>query len=137
MPDEVKPTYEEAREIVAKSPRGAAALLRLAVQKLCVQLGEKGKNLNDDIGSLVKRGLPERVQQAFDLVRVTGGRMVHPGLINDEDTPEAASSLFGLLNFVCEVMIAQPEKVQSLYQKLPATKPDQIERRDGKQKEPE
>lgn len=37
MPDDVLLDFDEAREIVAFSPRGAAALLRLAIQKLCIQ----------------------------------------------------------------------------------------------------
>jgi hypothetical protein len=35
MPEEVKFDYNEAALIVEKSPRAAAALLRLGIEKLC------------------------------------------------------------------------------------------------------
>ena len=66
MPEEVKQDYEEAAGISTLSPRGAAALLRLAIQKLCIHLGGKGHNLNDDIAELVTNGASlERISCSY------------------------------------------------------------------------
>lgn len=131
MPDDVKVDYNEARTIIGLSPRGACALLRLGVQKLCVDLGEKGKNLDHDIASLVRKGLPDEVQQAMDSLRVIGNNAVHPGELDLSDDTETASALFNLLNFVVEEMIAQPKRRRSIFNKLPVKAREAIQRRDG------
>ncbi|HEY1939810.1 MAG TPA: DUF4145 domain-containing protein [Candidatus Angelobacter sp.] len=131
MPDDVKNDYDEARSVLSKSPRSSSALLRLAVQKLCVDLGGTGKNLNEDIGTLVKNGLPVQVQQAFDVLRVIGNNQVHPGVLDVRDEPETASALFGLLNMIVEVMITRPKQVEALFNKLPAEAQQQIQKRDA------
>jgi len=129
MPDSVKKLYLEAAGIYSKSPRGAAALLRLAIQTLCAELGEAGKNINEDIASLVKKGLPVMIQQSLDIVRVTGNDAVHPGQI-DTDNPETVTKLFELVNIIIEYMIAMPKKVSGLYSSLPTDKIEGIEKRD-------
>lgn len=132
LPDDIKNDYNEAKDIVIISPRGAAALLRLAVQKLCVHLGEKGKNINDDIESLVKKGLPKTMQQALDSVRVVGNNAVHPGTIDLNDKIEIAYALFGFVNVICEVLISQPKKIQEFYEKnIPESIRNGIEKRDS------
>lgn len=131
MPTDVQSDYEEARLIFSKSPRSSAALLRLAVQKLCIDLGGAGKHLNEDIGKLVKNGLPIHVQQALDVLRVIGNNQVHPGVLDVRDDPETAAALFGLINIVVEVMITQPKQIQALFDKLPTNAVQQIQKRDA------
>lgn len=131
LPDDIKRDYEEARQILASSPRGSAALLRLAIQKLCVHLEEKGENINEDIGALVAKGLPTMVQQALDLVRVIGNNAVHPGQIDLNDDKKVADKLFPLVNVIAEVMISQPNQIKTLYESvLPESQREAIEQRD-------
>jgi len=138
LPADIKKDYNEAKDILNVSPRGAAALLRLAIQKLCIHLGEKGKNINTDIASLVKKGLPQTMQQALDSVRVIGNNAVHPGKIDLNDNMEIAYSLFGFTNIICEMLISQPKKIQEFYDKnIPEGAKIGIENRDSKTKEKE
>jgi len=132
LPEDIQRDYEEARDILMKSPRGAAALLRLSIQKLCRHLGEPGRNINDDIAALVGKGLPAKVQQALDIVRVVGNNAVHPGQIDLRDNVDTANRLFGLVNLIADVMITQPKHVEELYQSVvPQSQREAIARRDG------
>ena len=131
MPESVLKLYMEAAAVHNKSPRGAGALLRLSIQVLAKELGEDGKNINKDIGNLVKKGLPNIVQQSLDIVRVTGNDAVHPGQI-DTDNPEIVAQLFNLVNIIVEYMIALPKQVSGIYDSLPTEKVKGIIDRDKK-----
>ncbi|MDR5771806.1 MULTISPECIES: DUF4145 domain-containing protein [unclassified Caballeronia] len=123
--------YEEARSISKASPRSAAALLRLVIEKLVIELGAKGDNINAMIGDLVKRGLFVQVQQALDSVRVIGNNALHPGKMDQADVVATANQLFGLVNIIVEQQITQPKKIAELFGTLPEGARNWIDKRDA------
>lgn len=130
MPKPVVEIYEEARSVFEISPRSAAALLRLALQVLCGELGYSQAKLDAAIGAMVKNGLSVQVQQALDVVRVIGNNAVHPGQINVNDGRDIAVGLFALMNYIVERMIAEPKKIETLFSALPDGAKAAIQRRD-------
>ena len=133
MPESVKLLYTEAGLIYNKSPRAACALLRLAIDRLCNSLGETDRDINKNIGSLVKKGLPQSVQQALDVVRVVVNKAVHPGMISfDVDDKNTATMLMRLINNITERMITEPKEIESLYEGLPESVKESITKRDNK-----
>lgn len=131
MPEGAKADYNEARSIVNLSPRAACALLRLALQKIMIALGENG-DLNSAIGNLVKKGMPEEIQQALDCIRVIGNNAVHPLELNIDDDVETAAAMFGLLNMIVQHRFTQPKEVKALYGKLPQKAIAAVAKRDAK-----
>ena len=133
MHDDIRQLYQEAATIFVDSPRGATALLRLALQKLLVQIGKSGKKINDDIKELVSEGLSPKIQQALDLLRVVGNNAVHPGQIDLNDNKEIALKLFQILNFIADELITKPKELEKLYGDIvPEDTKEHIKQRDGK-----
>ena len=132
MPLDIAKDFEEARNVFAHSPRATAALLRLALQKLCKELGQAGENINHDIGELVKQGLSPRIQKSLDIIRVIGNNAVHPGEINLNEDASIALALFDLINLIVEDMITRPRLIDEMYSKSPEEALQGIERRDKK-----
>lgn len=132
LPEDLVRDYDEARSIVKASPRGAAALLRLVIQKLCAHLGEKGENINEDIAALVAKGLSPLVQQALDAVRVIGNDAVHPGELDLRDDLDTALRLFDLVNIIATQMISNAKAVEALYGMLPGGRRAAIDKRNEK-----
>ena len=81
---------------------------------------------------MVKKGLPAKVQQALDIVRVVGNNAVHPGQIDLKDDTETANSLFGLINLIVDVMVTQPKEIEKMYKSIvPDSQKDAINKRNG------
>lgn len=121
LPEEIKADYEEASLIVQDSPRGACALLRLALQKLMIHLGED-KNLDKVIKSLMEENIDEDLRKALDSVRVIGNSAVHPNELEIKDKPEIAIKLFKLINFIAKEVITNRKEIREFYsENIPET----------------
>lgn len=120
LSDEVKKIYDEAAQVLLNSPRAAAALLRLALEKLCKELESAEKNLYDDIAFLVKKkGLSSEVADAMNGMRKAGNIAVHDaGTINLHEEEGNAPIMFELINFIARELITEPKRRKHFYAKL-------------------
>ena len=132
LPEDIKKDYIEAMNIVNDSPKGAAALLRLVIEKICIHVGASGKTINERIKSLVQDGLDPLIQKSLDAVRVIGNEAVHPGTIDLNDDKETAIILFALVNNIANKLITYPNSVEQVYNLIPESKLKGIEQRDKK-----
>ena len=133
LDNDIKDLYNEASKIFRDSPKGATAILRLALQKLLMQIGKDGRNINNDIKELVSEGLSPKIQKALDLLRVAGNNAVHPGQINLDDNRDVALKLFKILNMIADDMITKPREMESLYDDIiPDDTKEHINQRDGR-----
>ncbi|WP_339913945.1 DUF4145 domain-containing protein [uncultured Brevundimonas sp.] len=134
IPSDIARDYDEAAALLVHSPRAAAALLRLAIQKLCSHILDRPGDINEMIGELVKQGLSVKIQRALDVVRVVGNEALHPGTMDIRDDQHTASQLFRLVNLIAEAMISTPKHVDEMFAALPPGKLKGIEDRDRPKK---
>lgn len=117
LPEQVRELYGEARTVVAYSPRAAAALLRLAVERLVAELGEMKGKLDDRIDRLHKSGeLNKGIVDALDAVRVTGNKAVHEGQIDPAagDDLGVALLLFRIVNRIADDTLGMRSDIDDL-----------------------
>lgn len=122
--------FDEARLISGASHRGAAALLRLCLQKLLGEIGGNGEHIDSDIKLLVKGGLDPHIQQALDVIRVTGNNAVHPLDMSAEDLKDYVPVMFEMINMIVEERIARPKRIAERFAGLPEKARQAIEKRD-------
>ena len=131
LPEECHDDFIEACRVVDASPRAASALLRACMEKL-LKLLTGSENPNEAIRTLVRDGMNQRIQQAMDVVRVTGNKALH-GYEISEEAERAANfkSLVDLLNLIVEDRITRPAVEKKLFDNLPEGELKRIEKRDS------
>lgn len=130
MPEEIRTDYMEARAVVDASPRSAIALLRLCTENLVNYLEVKGKNLNEKIDNLGKRGYSKDTIIALDLLREIGNSAIHK-LDENTTTHENALRLFKAFNMVVNELVERKE-VKELLDGMPDKVKQRIENRVSK-----
>ncbi len=133
MPNSVKELYEEARQISNDSPRAAAALLRVSLEKLTEELGEHKGALNTRIGNLYKKGLSKNIIRSLDIVRIyanEGGSHIGEIDLTNKDGAEIVDKLFWLVNIIVEKTISEPQEIEKQFSQIPQDKKDGIKNRD-------
>ena len=117
-PPNVRCESEEASQTLEASPRGAAALLRIAIEKVCEELGVSGEGPTDDIAFFVREDVDARVQKVLDAAQIIESNTMRPGQIGLGEDRATAETLSGLVNLICEKMIMEPRHLQEVYTKV-------------------
>jgi hypothetical protein len=99
--EEASEDFEEAAAILNKSPRGAAALIRICIQNMMPLMKETGKNLDENISSLVRKGLEVEIQQAMDVLQVIRR---NPGQESDVDLRDETAIATRMLESLKEIL---------------------------------
>ena len=123
LADDIKKDHNEAASILSRSPKSAAALLRMATEKLCQQLvGEDGEkaSLAENIEKLKEKGMLEpSIVDMMETLRLAGNNAVHPGgFFDDEDNHAIATKLFGLINQIAKEAITIPRERKQLHDQV-------------------
>lgn len=133
MPEKCVSIYKEAAGVFATSPRASAGLMRLCLQQFCHELEVRGKTLDEQIGELVKSGVPEFIQQYMDVCRCVGNSSVHPNVeIDVNEDPDVAKGLFTAMNIIVENLVSIPKRAREAYSALPANLRKHVAERDKK-----
>ncbi|MFE4352454.1 DUF4145 domain-containing protein [Peribacillus butanolivorans] len=134
MPEDIQALYKEADSILNLSAKSAAALLRLALEKLLIHVGAKKGSIDAMIQDLIEKNIITAngsVRKALDTLRLIGNAGVHPTGINLDEDPSAAFALFKVLNFVVEKLISEEKEMAAIYALVPEGKRENLDKRRG------
>ena len=125
LPPDIKKLYDEAASILNKSPRASAALLRVALERLCKEKGNKNSSLDKNIKLLrEQKMIPETLVQAMTAIRLVGNDAAHsdPSKIDfdvdDDESSAVAEKLFRMINIIADRLITNEKDVKDLMDDL-------------------
>lgn len=120
LPQDIKDDYDEAAKILQDSPRGSCALLRPALQKLLLSIGQD-RNLDRAIQDLNEgNAIDDDIQKAMDSVRIAGNNSIHPNKLDIDlkDNKELAIQLFKIINYIANYILTKRREIEEMANKL-------------------
>lgn len=142
MPEDVKKIYTEAASVFNKSLRASGTLIRITLETLLKNHTEADPNnsLNIMIGQL-SRTMPSFITDMMDNIRIFGNSNAHAHKNeldkyrqineNENENKEQVVELFTFVNLICDQM-GLLVKLHEMYEKIPDTKKNQIDKRNEK-----
>lgn len=117
LPSNIQKTYREAANVLSHSRRGAALLLRVAIEEICIEKKCKGKDLHEQIKFLEKNNpqLQDIVVRAMHDVRFIGNESAHAGSVEINEAPEVVMGMFKLVSFIAEILYSEPKKREDIH----------------------
>jgi hypothetical protein len=100
--EEASEDFEEAAAILNKFPRGAAALTRICIQKMMPLVKGNAENLDENLSSLVRKGLKVEIQQAMDVLQLVRKSPLQPSEVDLKEENETAKTLLNSLKVILE-----------------------------------
>ncbi|MFP4875019.1 DUF4145 domain-containing protein [Mammaliicoccus sciuri] len=116
MPKNIKDLYNEASSVFESSPRSSLAIIRLALDLLCIKLGAKEQdNLFNKVEWLYNENVIDaELKELAHGVRGLGNGAVHPRNIDEEINKDDAIIVFELLNIIVEEKITKENRKNEL-----------------------
>ncbi|WP_436867355.1 DUF4145 domain-containing protein [Mammaliicoccus sciuri] len=116
MPINIKDLYNEASSVFELSPRSSLAIIRLALDLLCIELGAKeNDNLFNKVEWLYNENvIDSELKELAHGVRGLGNGAVHPRNIDEEINKDDAIIVFELMNIIVQEKITKVNRKRDL-----------------------
>ncbi len=120
MPQNIKDLYVEASSVFEMSPRSSLAIIRLALDLLCIELGaDKKDSLYNKVEWLHNENvIDSELKDLAHGVRGLGNDAVHPRNIDEEINKDDAMLVFELINIIVDEKITKVNRKKELVNKF-------------------
>lgn len=116
MPQNIKDLYNEASSVFELSPRSSLAIIRLALDLLCIELeAKKEDSLFKKVEWLYEENvINDELKVLAHGVRGFGNDAVHPRNIDEKIDPKDAMLVFELINIIVDEKITKVKRKNEL-----------------------